>query len=263
MSSSTEADEKTGFRSSWHRSRRSLQQIGLFYTLQAGLKNVVPARFMSWRSFFLIDSIWPDASDADVSEEGIRMARPTDAARLEKTNGLARRLQECLDRDCKISICEMDGEITGVYVYDTSSHEYWDWLRFDLADDVLWATSVWVKPGQRGQDLLGRMRSFNARNLKSRGYNRVVAIVEARNIPSLRATLKIANIARACTYLRLFNFTMVWFDGQLSIGFWRPDNRLVVHSDELHLEPGEKLGRHKVRMLQRHIYGRESQARPR
>ena len=255
MSPKAPNKEGSGFYHALRRFRKSRRKIGLMYTVQEGLKSVIPKRFMRWGSFFLIDSHWPDLTRADISQEGIRAVNPGDADRLAATRALAHPLQDYLARGAKMSLCEMDGEVSSIYVYDTHRHEHWDWLQFDLAEDVLWGTSVWVIPGARGTGLFGHMRSFNAHRLKPEGYHRVLGTVEAWNLPSLRATLKIASIAGTCTYLRLFTFTMVWFDGRLRAGFWRPGHRLVIHSDEIHSVAGEKLGRYKAKRLERHIYG--------
>ena len=157
-----------------------------------------------------------------------------------------------------VSVFEANDGIAGFFIHDTKCVEHYDWLLFNLAEDVLWGTDVWVAPSQRGKNLQGHMRSFNLSRLSREGYQRALGTVVAQNVPALRASLKMTNIACAYTYFRLFKLTLVWIDGRLRVGFWRPGHRFVVHSDELHSVPGQKFGRHKARKLERHIYKRDS-----
>lgn len=256
MSSRLEHDEGASLHNIWRRSWERLQEIEIFYSLQTKFKNVVPARLMIWKSFFFVEVDWRNLPVAHVSLEGIRKVNPSDATLLEEANLLVQPLQDYFERGARISICELNDEIVGISVYDTRSHKYSDWLQIDMTEDVIWNTRVWIAPGQRGKGLHHRIRAFSVGKLRPEGFHRSLAIVEASNVSSLRASLKGANIACACTYFRLLNFTMVWLDGRLRVGFWRSDHRLVVPSSEIHTEPGEKLGRHKVKKLQRYIFGR-------
>lgn len=174
--------KEAGSRSILRRFQKSLHEIGLTLTLQIALKKVVPTRYMSWTSFFLIEGDWRNLSVADLSFEGIRMIHPSDATLLEQASILQQPLQGHLARGARVSICEMNGEIAGIFVYDTRHHQQWDWLQIDMSEDVVWCTSVWVAPSQRGKGLHHRMRAFNVRNLGSEGYYRMLAIVDAWNV---------------------------------------------------------------------------------
>ena len=240
------------YRRGWNRFRQSLRDIGFIYTLQLALTKVFPRWFLCWDSFYFTEVDIRNWLGADYSEEGIRWVKPEDDAQL-AANGFPTLLGECLELGSRMSVFEADDEIAGYWRYDVKSSDYQGWLLIDLAEDVLWTGNVWVAPSQRGKDLHGRMRSFNVSRLSSEGYQRTLSIISALNVSSLRASLKNTNIAGACTYFRLFNFTLLWVDGRLRVGFWRPSHRLVIQSDELHSVPGQKFGRYKAKELERHI----------
>ncbi len=68
----------------------------------------------------------------------------------------------------------------------------------------LWGADVFCLPEYRSQGVGSRLALFADRQLASKGYTEVLATVEARNVPSLRLSLrKGSELAYYVSYLRL------------------------------------------------------------
>lgn len=254
MSSRINPEGGNGMYRKWKRMRQSLREVGAVYSLQAATKNIFPSWLLRWGSFLVVSNDISNRSGLNRSEEGIRRVKPEDADGLVATKGAPMTLEEYFKRGSWMCVYESDGKIAGFHVYDFGCVEHLDWLVFDLTEDILWGTDVWVAPELRGKELHARMRSFNLMRLEGSGYERTFGVIEAHNISSLRSSLKRNQVVATFTYFRLLNLTLLWVDGRFRIGFWRPGHRLVIHSDELRAVPGQKFGSYKVGKLERRIY---------
>ncbi len=227
---------------SWQRLRRSLHDAGPLYTAQNVVKTVMPEWLLRANTAFLVETDIRDWHRNQMADHEMRWATEKDADLFAQADMPREEFLGHLARGAHISICESDGVLGGYRIQETGDIDYYKWLRYRLARDVIWTTMAWTAPQFRGQGLHTRMQRFALSELSRQGYERKLASVDASNVSSIRATTKTSAVVGSVSFVRSFGLTVAWVNGQSKFGRWHNEDRLTLGSELFRKEPDRPCG---------------------
>lgn len=235
----------------WRRFRRSLREVGLWYTCQNIIKTIFPERVLRANTAIIAEFNMRNLPPTAAPEPGMRWANRADTNFFVQAGILHDTLRDHFARGHRIFIFENGGELIGFRIYETNTIDQYQWLRFRLSRDVIWTSEAWVAPAHRGKGLHERIRMSALSELSRSGYVRQFGFIDAANISMLRASLKDCAVVGYISYLRCLGLTLVRVNSKTRLGLWGPHRPLELHSDLFQCDPARPYGLVKPKRIER------------
>ena len=206
------------------------------------MKTVVPERVLRVNTAFIFEADLRDWPHNPTEESEVRWATKADSKLFGQSGMSEAELLDYFAHGAQIAICERDEVLVGYFIYETGDIDYYPWLRYRLAPDVVWTSMAWTAPHYRGKGIHARVRHFAVSKLSREGHVRTLASIDALNISSLRASIKTCAIVGSVSFMRSFRLTAVWINGRMRIGGWHDGRRLELDSDLFRIVPNRPYG---------------------
>jgi GNAT superfamily N-acetyltransferase len=156
---------------------------------------------------------------------GIRWGDPADRAALIAAGAGAAMVDGTVGEgaSARVAVADEAGRIIGMNFYVAAERiRAYSWLVVELAAgrDVF-AMGGLVAPERRGRNLLADIKGFAARDFATRGYGRMISLVEAGNVASMKAHARIGAVPLATlTRVRVGRLELVWISRSLQHVRW-------------------------------------------
>ena len=190
------------------RFRRSLRTSGPLHTAQNIVKTIVPERVLWVNTAFIIEIDIRDWPRDQAPDPEMRWANEKDGKLFGQSGMSEAELLDYFAHGAQIAICERDDVLVGYFIYETGDIDYYPWLRYRLAPDVVWTSMAWTAPHYRGKGIHARVRHFAVSELSREGHVRTLASIDSLNISSLRASIKTCAIVGSVSFMRSFRLSV-------------------------------------------------------